>query len=106
MVADNIERINDILKQRQEIYKQLKTPDTNDDEIKILKNKYHSLSNKISYLKNRDKIREQKHKTNKLYNEKLTDEKKEIRRDYNRKYQRTLREIYKYHQSNETKKDF
>jgi hypothetical protein len=105
MVVDNIQRVEDILKQRQEIYKQLKTPDTNDDDIKILKNKYHSLSNRISYLKNRDKIREQKRKTNKLYNEKLTDDVKEKRREYNRKYQRTLREVYKYHQSNETKND-
>ena len=105
MVVDNIQRVEDILKQRQEIYKQLKTPDTNDYYIKILKNKYHSLSNRISYLKNRDKIREQKRKTNKLYNEKLTDDVKEKRREYNRKYQRTLREVYKYHQSNETKDD-
>jgi hypothetical protein len=56
----------------------------NDKEIlKSLKNKYHSISNRINYFNNREKIKEHKKEKNKKYQ---TEETKIKHREYMKEY--------------------
>ena len=64
--------------------------------IKSLKNKYHSISNKINYYQNRDIIKEHK----RIYNiSNIKPETIEKKREYARKYQSNIREIVKIYKS-------
>jgi len=91
----NIEKIETLKEERQNITLQIqheKSNNNNDNIIKQLKNKYHSISNKINYQQNQTKIKEHK----KIYNkEHQTLETIENKRRYAKEYKRRMREIIK-----------
>jgi hypothetical protein len=86
----------DVLKQEREyILFQIQEQKANNNDIEILKslkNKYHSLSNKINYFNNHDKIKEHKKEKNKTYQ---TEETKAKQREYMKQYHRKIMNIYK-----------
>ena len=67
--ATDQERQNIILQIQQE-----KANNNNIELLKTLKNKYHSISNKINYINNHDKIKEYKKQKNKIYQTERSDE--------------------------------
>lgn len=70
-----------------------KEKENNDKEIiKSLKNKYHSISNKINYLNNHDKIKEHKKEQNKKYQ---TEERKAKQKEYMKQYFKNIMNVYK-----------
>jgi len=91
----NMEKIEALKEDRRNIILQMQQEKANNNDkeiLKTLKNKYHSLSNKINYLNNRDKIKEHKKHLNRTYETPETNEKKRI---YSKEYQRRMREIIK-----------
>jgi hypothetical protein len=91
----NIEKIEVLTKERQNIILQMKHEKINKNDkniLKSLKNKYHSISNKINYLQNHDRIKEHKKILNRLYE---TTETLENKRKYAKEYQQNIREIIK-----------
>jgi vacuolar-type H+-ATPase catalytic subunit A/Vma1 len=65
-----MEKIEALKEDRQNIILQMQQEKANNNDkeiLKTLKNKYHSLSNKINYLNNHDKIKEHKKYLNKTY---------------------------------------
>ena len=90
------------IKAKRKILKQDLTDNENEEkraeasgtsEIKKLENRYYSLSSKISYIKNRDRVL----KLKKISNEKQ-DQKPEAlarKKEYAKEYQRKMREFYK-----------
>ena len=92
-----MEYIETLKKERQNIILQIQRERDNKNDLetlKLLKNKYHSLSNKINYQQNKTEIREHKRILNKSYE---TIEGNEKKRKYAKEYQRRMREIYKTH---------
>jgi hypothetical protein len=71
----------------------LKKSDEMPDDIKDKINRYYALSNKISYLKNHNKILQKKKDSTK--HRVLTDEKRDAYREYARIYQKNFREQFK-----------
>ena len=90
------ERENIILKIQQE-----KANNNNNEIIKPLKNKYHSISNKINYIQNHDKIKEHKKEKNKIYQ---TEETKTKHREYMKQYYKNIMNVYKSYKNNDIKK--
>ena len=99
-MTDLINKINVLKQQREEILKEIQEAKINNNDvifIKSLKNKYHSISNKINYNQDRDNIKEQK----RIHNiSNMTPERIEKRREYARKYQRNIRDIIKIYKNN------
>ena len=90
-----MEKIEAFKEDRQNIILQMQQEKANNNDkeiLKTLKNKYHSLSNKINYLNNHDKIKEHKKYLNKTYE---TPESNDKKRKYAKEYQRRMREIIK-----------
>lgn len=81
------DRINILLEIKQE-----KESTANNETLKSLKNKYHSISNKINYFNNHDKIKEYKKQKNKEYQ---TEERKAKQREYMKQYHQNIMNIYK-----------
>jgi hypothetical protein len=81
------DRTNILLEIQQE-----KENNNDSEKIKSLKNKYHSISNKINYHKNHDKIKEHKKEKNKKYQ---TEEAKARQREYMKQYYRNIMNVYK-----------
>ena len=81
------DRQNIILQMQQE-----KENNNNKEISKSLKNKYHSISNKVNHQENHEKLKEQKKIFNKNYQ---TVEAIENKRRYAKEYQRRMREIMK-----------
>ena len=90
----NIEKIEALKQERQNIILQIQQQKANNNKelLKSLKNKYHSISNKINYQENHEKIKEHKKILNKKYQ---TLETIENKRRYAKEYQRRMREIIK-----------
>ena len=91
----NIDKIEALKEERQNIILRIQQEKANNNNIELLrtlKNKYHSLSNKINYQQNRTEIKEHKKTLNKTYETPETNEKK---RKYAKEYQRRMREIIK-----------
>lgn len=91
----NTEKIEVLTNERKNIILQIKHEKINNNDkniIKSLKNKYHSISNKINYLQNHDRIKEHKKILNRLYE---TPETLENKRKYAKEYQQNIREIIK-----------
>jgi len=92
-----MEKIEALKQERHNILLQIHQEKANNNNIEILKslkNKYHSISNKINYQQNQTEIRERKKILNKQYETPETNEKK---RNYARQYQQIMREIIKSH---------
>jgi|APFre7841882793_1041355.scaffolds.fasta_scaffold34386_2 hypothetical protein len=90
----NIEKIEALKKERINILLEIQEEkeNKNDNEIlKSLKNKYHSISNKINYHNNHDKIREHKKEKNKKYQ---TEEAKAKQREYMKQYHQKIMNVY------------
>ena len=87
------DRINILIQIQEERKKENKEKEI----IKSLTNKYHSISNKINYLNNHDKIKEYKKQKNKIYQ---TEETKANQREYMKQYHRKIMNVY-----NEVKKN-
>ena len=90
----NIEKIEALKKERINILLEIQEEkkNNNDKEIlKSLKNKYHSISNKINYHNNHDKIREYKKEKNKKYQ---TEEAKARQREYMKQYHQKIMNVY------------
>ena len=98
-MEDLSKKINLLKQEREEILKELQEARKNNHDkifIKSLKNKYHSISNKINYNQNREQIKEQKKAQNILY---LTPELIEKKRENARKHQNKIKEIIKKYKS-------
>ena len=91
-----MEKIEALKQERHNILLQIQQEKTNNniEILKSLKNKYHSLSNKINYQQNQTEIKQHKKTLNKQYETPETNEKK---RRYAKEYQRRMREIIKSH---------
>lgn len=81
------DRIKILLEIQQE-----KENNANKEILKSLRNKYHSISNKINYLNNHDKIKEYKKEKNKKYQ---TEETKAKQREYMKQYHQNIMNVYK-----------
>jgi len=91
----SMDKIEALKQDRQNIISQIqeeKKNKNNKETLKTLNNKYHSISNKINYIENHEKIKEYKKEKNKEYQ---TEETKEKKRRYAKEYQRRMREIIK-----------
>ena len=91
----NTEKIEVLTNERKNIILQMKHEKINKNDkniLKSLKNKYHSISNKINYLQNHDRIKEHKRVLNKSYQ---TPEILENKRKYAKEYQQNMIEIIK-----------
>ena len=98
-MTDLINKINELKTEREQILKELQEAKINKNDelfIKSLKNKYHCLSNKINYTRDRENIKEQKKAQNKIY---MTPEIIQKRREYARKYQKNIKEIIEKYKS-------
>ena len=99
-MGDITEKTKELKQDREKILLELKEAKLNNNDelfIKSLKNKYHSISNKINYMNDRENIKEQKKALSSIY---LTPEKIEKRRKYARQYQKNIKEmIEKYKKS-------
>ena len=80
-----------------QLQKERKKENKEKEIIKSLTNKYHSISNKINYLNNHDKIKEYKKEKNKEYQ---TEERKAKQREYMKQYHQKIMNVY-----NEVKKN-
>ena len=92
-MTDLINKINELKQDRKIILKEIQEARINNNDdifIKSLKNKYHSISNKINYNQDKEKIKEQKKAQNIIY---MTPERIEKRREYARKYQNNIKDI-------------
>jgi len=90
-----MEKIEALKKEREYILFQIQEQKVNNNDLEILKslkNKYHSISNKINYFNNHDKIKEYKKEKNKIYQ---TEETKAKRREYMKQYQKKIMNAYK-----------
>lgn len=91
----NIDKIEALKQDRENILLQIQEQKANNNDkeiLKSLKNKYHSISNKINYLQNHDKIKEYKKEKNKTYQ---TEETKARQREYMKKYHKNIMNVYK-----------
>jgi hypothetical protein len=91
----NTEKIEVLTNERQNIILQIKHEKINNNDkdiLKSLKNKYHSISNKINYLQNHDRIKEHKKILNKSYQ---TEETKIKHREYMKQYYKNVMNVYK-----------
>jgi hypothetical protein len=91
----NIDKIEALKKDRTNILieiQQEKKNNNDTEKIKSLENKYHSISNKINYINNHDKIKEYKKQKNKKYQ---TEEAKARQREYMKQYYRNIMNVYK-----------
>ena len=98
-MTDLINKINELKQDRKIILKEIQEARINNNDdifIKSLKNKYHSISNKINYNQDKEKIKEQKKAQNKIY---MTPEIIQKRREYARKYQKNIKEIIEKYKS-------
>ena len=99
-MTDLINKIEKLRQERDKILKEFQEAKNNNNNvifIKSLKNKYHSISNKINYNQDRENIKEQK----RIHNiSNMTPERIEKRREYARKYQRNIRDIIKIYKNN------
>ena len=99
-MTDLINKIEKLRQERDKILKEFQEAKNNNNDvifIKSLKNKYHSISNKINYNQDRDNIKEQK----RIHNiSNMTPERIEKCQEYARKYQRNIRDILKIYKSN------
>ena len=90
-----MEKIEALKQEREYILFQIQEQKANNNDIEILKslkNKYHSISNKINYINNHDKIKEYKKQKNKIYQ---TEETKAKQREYMKQYHRNIMNVYK-----------
>ena len=98
-MTDLINKIKELKQEREQILKEIQEAKINNNDdifIKSLKNKYHSISNKINYNQDRENIKEQK----RIHNiSNMTPERIEKRREYARKYQSNIRDIIKIYKS-------
>jgi hypothetical protein len=83
----NIEKIEALKQDRKNILLEIQQEKKNNND-----NKYHSISNKINYLNNHDKIREHKKEKNKKYQ---TEETKARQREYMKQYYKNIMNVYK-----------
>jgi hypothetical protein len=91
----NIEKIEALKQDRKNILLEIQQEKKNNNDtekIKSLENKYHSISNKINYLNNHDKIREHKKEKNKKYQ---TEETKARQREYMKQYYKNIMSVYR-----------
>ena len=99
-MTDLINKIEKLRQEREQILREFQEARTNNNDdifIKSLKNKYHSISNKINYYQDRENIKEQK----RIHNiSNMTTERIEKCQEYERKYQRNIRDILKIYKSN------
>jgi len=98
-MTDLINKIEKLRQERDKIKEEIQEAKTNNNDvifIKSLKNKYHSISNKINYNQDRENIKEQKKAQTKIY---MTPERIEKRREYAKKYQKNIRDIIKIYKS-------
>lgn len=99
-----MEKIEALKTDRQNIILKIKEEKANENDeeiIKSLKNKYHSISNKINYLQNHEKIKEQKKTLNRVYQ---TEETKTKHREYMKQYYKNIMNVYKSYKNNDIKK--
>ena len=98
-MTDLINKIKELKQEREQILKEIQEAKINNNDdifIKSLKNKYHSISNKINYNQDRENIKEQK----RIHNiSNMTPERIEKRQEYARKYQSNIRDIIKIYKS-------
>ena len=90
-----MEKIEVLKQERENILLQIQEQKANNNDIEILKslkNKYHSISNKINYINNHDKIKEYKKQKNKIYQ---TEETKAKQREYMKQYHKNIMNVYK-----------
>ncbi len=90
-----MEKIEALKQEREYILFQIQEQKANNNDIEILKslkNKYHSISNKINYINNHDKIKEYKKQKNKIYQ---TEETKAKQREYMKQYHKNIMNVYK-----------
>lgn len=90
-----MEKIEALKQDRTNILLEIQQEKANNNDIEILKslkNKYHSISNKINYFNNHDKIKEYKKEKNKTYQ---TEETKAKQREYMKQYHKKIMSVYK-----------
>ena len=96
-----LNKINELKEERNKILNEIQEARKNNNDelfIKSLKNKYHSISNRINYIQDRENIKEKKRIHNALN---ITPERIEKMREYARKYQKNIKEmINKYKKDN------
>ena len=84
-MTDNIKKINELKEERNKILNEIQDARNNNNDIlfiKSLKNKYHSISNRINYIQDRENIKEKKKIHNNLN---MTPERIQKKREYARK---------------------